>query len=483
MPQSNVPPLWSSLSLDHRGAVSLQDQIAQFFRDAIADGRMRGGQRVASSRQLAMDCGVSRTTTVGAYERLVEEGYFVARPGAGVFIARSPPENFAPRTRPAAAAPLPPRALHAAARADTRSYQLPLAPGMPAIDRFPWSTWARLTNQICRERPLNAIGYGDPQGESQLRQAIAEYLAAARGIRCSPGQIVVMAGSLESLEFMIGRVAAAGDAAWIEEPAGPWVRGILAGVGIMPVPVEVDQEGLVVAEAMRRAPRARLAIVSPTHQYPTGATLSLARRELLVEWCESTGAWILENEIDGDYRYLPQPVAPIYTLSRAHRVFYCGSVSKPLAPGLRTNYLVMPESLMDNLMLRPTLVPMLTQLVLARFNTAGHMAQHMRRMRMLYVKRRAVLLEALRTQVAEFLEVPRIPEGGLRVVATLKHAVDDVRLADRCLAAGVKVDPLSVCHVGQPRYGLIIGFASTPEEQIPTAVGTLAAVLRRELDL
>jgi GntR family transcriptional regulator/MocR family aminotransferase len=481
MPQPDVHPLWSSLALDRHSEVSLQDQIARFFRGAIADGRMRGRQRVASSRQLALDCGVSRTTAVEAYERLIAEGYFVTRPGAGVFITTTPPENFSLRA-PRAVAPEPaPHNL--SGRLDTRTYSMPLAPGMPAIDRFPWTTWARLTNQICRERPLNAIGYGDPQGELVLRQTIADYLATARGIRCSADQIVVMAGSLESLEFMIQRVAAPGDAAWIEEPAGPWMRDIVKASGLVPVPIGVDQNGLIVADGLRDAPRARMAIVSPTHQYPTGAALSLQRRQLLVDWCDASGAWILENEIDGDYRYLPQPVAPVYTLSRAHRVFYCGSLSKPFAPGLRTNYLVIPESLMDDLKLRTTLVPLLTQLVLARFNTAGHMAQHMRRMRTLYVKRRAVLLDALHTQVAEFLDLPRIPEGGLRVTATLKHDCDDVRLANCCLAAGIKVDPLSVCYLGPARSGLVVGFASTPEELIPAAVATLAAVLRRELDL
>ena len=184
-------------------------------------------------------------------------------------------------------------------------------------------------------------------------------------------------------------------------------------------------------------------------------------------------AWILENEIDGDYRYSPRPLAPIYTLSRAQRVFYCGSLSKPLAPGLRTNYLVVPDSLMDGLALRTTLVPMLTQLVLARFNAAGHLALHMRRMRTLYARRRNVLLDALRAQVAEFLDVPRVPEGGLRVAATMKHDIDDVRIARLCLAAGIKVDPLSICYAGQPHSGLIIGFASTPEERIRAAVATL----------
>jgi GntR family transcriptional regulator/MocR family aminotransferase len=480
MPRPSVHPLWSSLALDRDSGSSLQDQIAHFFRSAIADGRMRGGRRVASSRQLAAECGVSRTTAVEAYQRLVAEGYFVTRPGAGMFIADQPPEDFALCASRAAVTETTPPDI---TRQDMRNYLLPLAPGMPALDHFPWNTWARLTNQICHERPLNAIGYGEPQGEALLRQTIADYLGTARGIACSPEQIVVLAGSEQSLEFMIGQIARPGDSAWTEEPGGAYVRNILAGAGLKPVPIDVDQEGIVVADGLRRAPRARLAIVSPTHQYPTGATLSLARREALVEWCEATGGWILENEIDGDYRYAPHPITPVFALSRQRRVFYCGSLSKPLAPGLRTNYLVVPVDLVRNLVLRTTLVPMLTQLVLARFNSAGHMAMHMRRMRLLYARRRGVLLDALRQEAAEYLEMPQVPEGGLRVTAALRHGPNDLHIARMCLAAGIKVDPLSICYAGAARSGLIMGFASTPEERIPAAVATLAAVLRRELDL
>lgn len=480
MAQPSVHPLWSSLALDRRSATSLQEQIAHFFRNAIADGRLGGGRRVTSSRQLAAECGISRTTAVEAYQQLVAEGYFVTRPGAGVFIAEQPPEGFNLRASgpPAGATTVPD-----ITRLDMRNYLLPLAPGMPALDQFPWNTWARLTNQVCRERPLNAIGYGEPQGEKVLRQSIADYLATARGIACDPDQIVVMAGSEQSLEFMLGHIAAAGDTAWIEDPAGAYVRKLVAAAGITPVPVDVDQHGMRIGDALAAAPAARFAIVSPTHQYPTGATLSLQRRRQLVDWSESSQAWILENEIDGDYRYVPQPLAPVYTMSRTGRVFYCGSLSKPLAPGLRTNYLVVPQALMGSLALRTTLVPMLTQLVLTRFNSAGHMALHMRRMRTLYARRRTVLLEALHEHAGELLVVPRIPEGGLRVTATFRHELDDLHVSLQCLAAGIKVDPLSVCHATRPRSGLIMGFASTPEAHIPGAVRTLAGVLRRELDL
>ena len=245
--------------------------------------------------------------------------------------------------------------------------------------------------------------------------------------------------------------------------------------GLVPVPVDVDQDGIDVAQGISRAPRARLAIVQPTHQYPTGATMSLARREALVAWCEASGAWILESEIDGDYRFAPHPLPPLYALSKAQRVFYCGSLSKPLAPGLRTNYLVVPRGLMDQFSLTATLVSMLTQLVLARFNAEGHLALHMRRMRKLYARRRSVLLQSLREQTAGYLAVPHVPEGGLRVAATLEPGTDDVHLARQCLAAGIKVDPLSICYAGPGRSGLIIGFASTPEKSIPGAVARLAS--------
>jgi GntR family transcriptional regulator / MocR family aminotransferase len=480
MPRSAVHPLWGSLALERHTAVSLQEQIAAFFRAAIVEGRMSGGQRLPSSRQLAAECDVSRTTAVEVYQRLVAEGYFITRPGAGVFVADPPPEHYA---LAALGEPPPAMALRDAARIDGRNYLLPLAPGMPAIDQFPWATWARLTGQVCRAQPLNAVGYGDPQGELPLRRTIAEYLATARGILCDPSQIVVTAGSELTVECVLRQVTAAGDRVWVEEPCGPYLRAAPSRAGLVPVPLVVDENGIDVAQGISKAPHARLAIVQPTHQYPTGATLSLARREELVAWCEASGAWILESEIDGDYRFAPHPLPALHALSKANRVFYCGSLSKPLAPGLRTNYVVVPRGLMEQFSLTATLVSMLTQLVLARFNAEGHLASHMRRMRRLYARRRAVLLEALQEKTASYLAIPRVPEGGLRVAATLKHAADDVHVSRRCLAAGIKVDPLSICYAGPGRSGLIIGFASTPEKSIPGAVARLAAVLQRELDL
>lgn len=444
---------------------------------------MRGGMRVRSSRQFAADFGISRTTAVEAYERLVEEGYLVTRPGAGVFVATEPPDDFrltaARRGGPASAAP---RSMPTAsfAKLDMRKYELPLAPGMPALDRFPWAVWTKLTNRVCRERPLNALGYGDPQGELALREAICEYLATARGIVCTPGQVIVMSGTEQTITFAAGQLVASGDSVWFENPGYPFLRHVLRGIGLSPVPVAVDSQGLSVVDGLREAPTARLAVVSPTFQYPLGISMSLERRMELIDWARRLQGWILENEIDGDYRYSTHPIAPIYALAQAKRVIYCGSLSKPLAPGLRVNYLVVPPDLLGSLALRSTLVPMLTQLVLARFNSEGYLASHMNKMRRLYGRRRALLIEALRSEAAGLLQVDNVPEAGLRIPVGLLTDVNDMQVAEACVKAGIYTDPLSHCYARDwRRSGLIIGFASTPEDVIRPSVRKLVGVLRR----
>jgi GntR family transcriptional regulator/MocR family aminotransferase len=482
-PAPSLHPLWSSLSLERFSGVSLQDQITGFFRAAIVSGRIPRGRRVPSSRQLAQEHGISRTTAIEAYERLVAEGYLVSRPGAGVFIADVLPEDVQHTALGTSAgnksAPAEERQI---ANQDGRNYQLPLAPDMPAIDKFPWAAWARLMNQICRERPLNAIGYGDPQGELALREAVVEYLAVARGIVCRPRQVLVMSGTEQMLAFAARQVATAGSAVCIEDPGYAFLHHTMAGLGRRPLAIPLDAEGIDLA-SFSDVPDVRLVIVSPSHEYPLSITMSLARREALLGWAHERGAWILENEIDGDYRYTSRPLTPLYALAHGQRVIYCGSLSKPLAPGLRINYMVVPEELIGSLAIGPTLAPMLTQLVLARFSTSGQMAAHMRKMRLLYAKRRTRVLDALRVEAAGLLDVDNLPEGGLRIVAALPMDVPDTVVAERCLKAGLKVDALSRCYVRAPRRsGLIMGFASTPEEQTRSAVGMLASVLRQVMD-
>jgi GntR family transcriptional regulator/MocR family aminotransferase len=210
--------------------------------------------------------------------------------------------------------------------------------------------------------------------------------------------------------------------------------------------------------------------------------MSMERREELLNWSRVNSSWILENEIDGDYRYTSRPSPPLYAMSGGHQVIYCGSLSKPLAPGLRINYLVVPKALISRLTLRSTLAPMLTQLVLARFSSSGLMSSHMRKMRLIYAKRRALLVDALKAEGDDLFDVHNLPEGGLRLMVALHSDVNDVLVTQRCREAGLKIDPLSESYMqASIRSGLIMGFASTPEDRIEPAVHILADILRRAM--
>jgi GntR family transcriptional regulator/MocR family aminotransferase len=478
-----VHPLWGSLAIERDAAVSLQDQVACYFRAAIVDRRLRCGQRLPSSRQLAIDHGISRTTAVEAYERLIAEGYLVSRPGAGLFVADQLLEDLVPERgdagdtgdvvrMPVSAAP----AIH-----DLRSYQLPLAPGMPAIDLFPWAMWRRHLTALAREAPLCEIGHGDPLGERPLREAIAGYLAAMKAIPCDPDQIVVINGTTQIFEVAMQLLRVAGAQILLEDPGYPFLYDTAERTGLVPVPVPVDLDGMDIRRGMAKAPDASIALVSPSHHVPLGVCLSLERRRALVEWADRTGGWIIENEFDADYRYSSRALPTCFSLSRSGRVVLIGSVSKPFAPGLRVGYLALPQALVPRAAEHGLpQAPVITQLALARMSESGQLAAHLRHLRVVHAGRRARLIAALHDLGRGLLDIQEAPEAGLRICARLPEGFDDVAVVHACLAAGVKLEALSNCHRGSARRpGLLMGFGSTPEERIVPAVATIVDVLRR----
>ncbi|HUN45522.1 MAG TPA: PLP-dependent aminotransferase family protein [Stellaceae bacterium] len=480
-------PLWNSLALDRAAALPLQEQIAAYFRAAVLGGRLRAGTRVPSSRALASDHGVARITAVQAYDRLVAEGYLVARAGSGLFVADSVPEHLArpapvPRRERAGRPPELKRPRPPAMPARPLEV-LPLSAGIPALDHFPWSDLQRITARIHRERPVAALGYCDPRGEGLLRQAIADYLGAARGITCTPEQVLVVAGSQQGIDLAARVLASPGEQVWTEEPGYPAGRAALQAAGLEVVPVPVDDEGVDVAAGMRLAPRARLALVSPSHQYPLGVPLSLGRRLALLDWAVGAGAWIVEDDYDGEYRYSGRPLAPLHTLDHGNRVLYLGTFSKVLAPGLRIGYLVVPLAVMDRFVALKAAsdrhAPALTQRVLARFMTEGRLAAHLRRMRVLYAARRAALLKALAAEAGGLLAPEGAAEAGLHLVTHLLVAGDDVAISRRAQDLRVHASPLSTYYAGsRRRRGFVLGFAGTPETEIRAAVRRLAAAIR-----
>ena len=489
MPTRPASPLWNSLILDRGAALSLQDQIVAHFRASVLAGHLKAGTRVPSSRTLAADTGVARITAVQAYDRLVAEGYLTARRGAGMFIAETVPDehlrpvsvgirNDRAERRPRVVAENPRSPL-----VPTRPREIiPLFVGIPALDAFPWVDWARISARIHRERPTAALSYGDPRGEPDLREAIAQHLSAARGIACEPDQIIVVAGSQQGIDLAARALAEPGDAVWFEEPGYPMGRSAFEAALLRTVPVPVDAEGIDVAKGMQLAPHARLALVAPSHQHPLGVTMSLRRRLALLDWAESAGAWIIEDDYDGEFRYAGRPLAPLCTLDRAERVIYLGTFSKVMAPGLRLGYLMVPPGLAAHFASLKAIsdrhAPGLTQHVLARFMKEGRFAAHIRRMRMLYAGRRLALLDALEREAIAFLDARATPPAGLHLAAILRVDGDDVVASKKALTQRVHAAPLSTYYAGSdPVRGFVLGFAGTPEEQMRPAIRRLVAAI------
>ncbi|MBO9575373.1 MAG: PLP-dependent aminotransferase family protein [Sphingobium sp.] len=484
MTRAIVHPLWGSLSLDRDGEGSLQTQVVAYFRAAIIEGRLRRGLRLPSSRQLARDHDISRTTAVEAYERLIAEGYLVSRPGSGIFIAERIPEDFTPENaaRPAKAARVGSRSRHVEIL-DLRNYQMPLAPGQPAVDLFPWTEWNRHMAAVLRGRPHNEIAHGDPFGERPLREAIADYLAAMKGIRCDPAQIVVVGGTVQIFDLAFELMRDFSGKALIEDPVYPFVRLRIPRLGFELVGAPVDDHGMDVGQGIAMAPYAKFAFVSPSHNVPSGACLSLERRQKLVDWADQTGAWIFENEFDGDFRFTSRPLPTCYSLSRTNRVILIGSMSKPFAPGLRVGYLLLPHELLTRA--HEIVVPQATvstQLAMARLCASGSLATHLRHLRTVHEHRRDLLLAAIDEHLSGLVELVHAPEAGLRVVVSLPDGTDDLGLVMAAHHIEVKLEALSGCYVDRPRQsGLMMGFGSTPEGQIAPAVERLAGLIRAHL--
>jgi len=486
MTRAIVHPLWGSLSLDRQGELSLQSQVVAYFRQAIIEGRLRRGLRLPSSRQLARDHGISRTTAVEAYEQLIAEGYLFAQAGSGIFVSERIPEDFIPEGGAQISRPSRERAMPSGDidLMDMRHYQMPLAPGMPAVDLFPWTEWNRHVAAVLRDHPICEIFHGDPFGERPLRDAIVDYLGAMKGIRCDPEQIVVIGGTVQIFDHAFELLRAPGNKAMLEDPVYPFIRTRLPKYGFEVVGAPIDEQGMDFEKALATAPDTNVAFVSPSHAVPTGACLSLERRHGLVEWADSNDRWIIENEFDGDFRFTSRPLPTCYSLSRNNRVLMIGSLSKPFAPGLRLGYLLLPPELLERAHgLFVPQAPISTQLAMARLSATGALATHLRQLRAVHERRRAILLEAIKRHMKGLAELEHAPDAGLRVVLSLREGTDDMAIAIEAHKIGVKIDALSRCFVDRKiQSGLVLGFGSTLEHEIEPAVERLAALVQRHLD-
>jgi GntR family transcriptional regulator / MocR family aminotransferase len=489
-----APGILPVIAVDRTAAKPLHRQIYEGYREAIVERRLRGGQRLPSTRSLAAELRISRLPVLNAFEQLLAEGYFESRVGAGTFVASSLPDELSQADGQAiarGAAALPGRRLVSGGP----EVLLPRKPepwlggfgafrlSQPAVDHFPFEAWSSLVARYSRNPNRSLLLYGDPMGHRPFREAVADYLRTARAVRCEADQIMVVSGSQQALEVSARVLLDPRDKVWIEEPGYSGARDVLTVAGASLVPVPVDGEGLDVAAGIALCPQARAAYVTPSHQYPLGMTLSASRRLQLLDWAQRSGAWIIEDDYDSEYRYESLPIAALQGLDRDSRVIYIGTFSKVLFPALRLGYIVIPADLVDRFAaVREAMdifPPTLLQAALADFIGEGHFGRHIRRTRQLYRERRGVLVEALRSELGDALDVIG-SEAGMHLVATLPPGSPDREISAAAARQSLWVMPLAACYLGEEaRPGLVLGYGGTDAAEIPGAVRRLRQVVLR----
>jgi len=444
--------------------IPVYQQLYERFRDAIAAGQLRPGDRVPSIRSLASELNVAKGTVEQAYQILLGEGYFLARGPAGTVVSPQLASLAAKRY-----ARVPASSLRASPYVPAEdSPPLPFQLGLPALDAFPRKTWARLANQNQRSLGGVAMRYPDPVGYAPLRRAIAAYLGVSRGIACLPEQIFVTAGYWGALELVCRSVLNPGDAGWYENPGYIFARQFLKQAGMHVHAVPLDEDGLNLIAGQQHCPQARFAIVTPTHQSPMGMAMSLPRRLQLLEWARQQQAWIVEDDYDSEFRYHGRPLPALKSLDRDDRVIYTGTFSKVLNPGLRLAYLVAPLSQVERFQQAAHYSggpgSILTQATVADFMEQGYFARHLRKMRALYAQRRAYLVQALQQILGERLQV-QSQAGGIHVLANLRRAEDDRPLAKAAQEHGLAVQALSDWQISPAvNKGLLMGFANISDQ-------------------
>lgn len=448
----------------------LYRQIYDRFRDAIASGVLKPGDRIPSARALTRELGLARGTIDAAYSLLTAEGYIQPRGQAGTIVT----PDLEPRSAIA-----PPKAESEPLITST-SFRpesiLPFQMGLPALDEFPRKVWARLGARCLRAMQPSDMVHPPVFGLPELRAQIAAYLQVSRGITCSPSQVFITSGYRHSISLVAQALLKAGNRAWVENPGYPPTRELLAQVNVAAVPVPVDQEGMVVSDGIAQAPDARLAVITPAHQSPLCVSLSLPRRWALLDWAVRNDAWIVEDDYDGEYRYVSRPLPALKSLDQAGRVLYAGTFSKVLLPSMRLAYLVVPTALVERFeQISQTFVggsPGLIQAIVSAFMAEGHFARHIQRMRRLYAERREATASGLESVLGKHMSIDAQP-GGMHLILRLRDGQSDRQLVARMLREGLYGEALSDWTMGDGGSALLVNFTNIDSRTTAQKLGRL----------
>ena len=479
-----------------------QRRLYEAAKAAIHQQQLGAGNKLPSSRDLARDLGIARNTVIAAFEQLAAEGYVTSALGSGTYVADLQAHSASMRgvgsaqqsnqtaalatSKGGASAPLSRRGEELTAFAAGPRFEIqPFAPGDADFSSFPFKLWQRLQNRIWREARADLLDYGQSGGYLPLRQAITEYLRISRSVKVSVEQVMITAGTQQSLDLCAQLLADVGDTAWVEDPCYWGARRVFQARDLTLHPITVDSDGMALdQEDLATSPR--LIYVTPSHQYPTGAVMSLARRRELLDVAVRKNAWILEDDYDSEFRYTGRPLAALQGLDTDDRVLYMGTFSKVLYPGIKVGYLVVPPALIAPFksalydLQRPG--QLMVQAALADFIALGHFTTHIRKIRQTYGARRELLRRTLVAQLGPQLSQSvtiSSEESGLHLVVELPDRVDDVALEKLAAESGIQVKALSTYYLAPPvRRGLLVGYAHVTPEKVVYYGRLLAAVIQ-----
>jgi GntR family transcriptional regulator/MocR family aminotransferase len=467
------------------------EQVHLHLQHAITSGRVPPGSRLPSTRQLASQLKVSRTSTYSAYEKLAAEGYIETFVGSGTFVASDLPrivEGPAPQPAPFLEAPDRRSLSTYALKAEEVTSDLFAGPAVPfvtgcsSIDAAAIDAWRRVGVRHFQTMDAENLRYSNPRGVSSLRLEVANYLKAARAVRCDPDDIIIISGAQQGIDLSIRTLLDRDDPVWIEDPGYLPTRAALAAHGARLVPVPIDEHGLVVAQGIKQSPKAKAVYITPSHQYPTGAVMSLERRLALLDWASRTRAFIIEDDYDSEFRYTGAALPSLQGIDTQGRVIYLGTLSKVLFPGNRVGFAVVPAELQKAFaaarFLSDRQPATLQQQIVAEFMRDGFLTSHIRRMRQRYRAARDLLVGVLAEQLDDLIDI-EVPDGGIQLSIFFKIDCDDVAIAAAARAEGIFVRPLSSLYMSfNPRKGLLLGFSGFEDHMLRQAAVRLGQIIR-----
>ncbi len=470
--------LLSSIKLDRKSRKNISVQLYMALRDILLSGGLRPGDRLPASRIMAREAGVSRTTVIDAVDRLISDGMLISRVGSGTYVSESlvsrkpimsasvEPDT---KTRPRLSSNVARSPNAYAPRARLPYLSQAFVTALPALDAFPLAHWARISARHLRSTRDEIMGYGQPQGFQGLRNAIAAYLAAARGITCNPEQIFITTGAQQAFSLIGQLFLNSGDKVWFENPGAKGARNAFVATGAQLVPVSVDNEGMRVSEGLEKSPRFRMAFVTPSHQQPLGHVMSLARRFELLEAAINEKALIVEDDYDGEFYFGNQPQPALKSIDTHGRVIYVGTFSKTLFPSLRLGFVLVPErmtAIFDDIFASWVSGPATSiQAIVTDFMDEGLFSTHVRMMRSLYKARYDALMEAAK-DLPDTIHVQNT-SGGFHTTAFVHRKVSEEQLVLQARARNISLAPLSqYCLAPIAQKGLVLGFGCTLPEDI-----------------